>query len=363
MKFDIASLSKGELSVQLKRLGEKSFRTQQIWSWVFNKGIQNFSEMSNISKDLQAKLAEYSYIGRPQVSSFLESKDGTKKWLVKFTDGNEAEMVYIPEEDRGTLCISSQIGCVLNCSFCHTGTQRLVRNLEASEIVQQVMLARDYLNEWPSTQENRLISNIVLMGMGEPLYNYDNVAKGLQIITDDDGIAISRRKITLSTSGVVPQILSCAKDMRVNLALSLHATTNELRNKLVPLNKKYPLEELIKVVSKYQDLSKSKRITFEYVMLQDINDSLADAERLVRLIKGINSIVNLIPFNPWPGTLYKCSSNNRIHAFADYLSKNGQPATIRTPRGQDILAACGQLKSDSIKTPKWALRKTDCNTL
>jgi 23S rRNA (adenine2503-C2)-methyltransferase len=350
--MDITHLSKNELLSHIIAFGESSFRSDQIWQWVFNKGLKDFSEMSNISKSLRLKLSEHFTIGRPDVSQYLESTDGTKKWLLKFSDGNEAEMVYIPEEDRGTLCISSQIGCTLNCTFCHTGTQRLVRNLEAGEIVQQIMLARDYLNEWPSTQESRLISNIVLMGMGEPLYNYDNVSKALKIIMDDDGIAISRRKITLSTSGVAPKILQCGEELRVNLALSLHAVTNELRNEIVPLNKKYPIETLIEACAKYQEISKSKRITFEYVMLKDINDSINDAKELLNLTKNIESIVNLIPFNPWPGCPYECSSNEQIYKFADFLSKNGQAATVRTPRGRDILAACGQLKSESIKLSK-----------
>ncbi len=357
--MDITNLSKDELYNKISEIGEKKFRADQLWSWVFNKGCSNFDEMSNISKSLREKFADIFSIDRPEVTQYLTSVDGTKKWLIKFKDGNEAEMVYIPEEDRGTLCISSQIGCTLTCKFCHTGTQRLVRNLEAGEIVQQIMVARDYLNEWPSTQETRLISNIVFMGMGEPLYNYDNVAKAAKIIMDDDGIAISRRKITLSTSGVVPQILKCAEELRVNLALSLHATTNEVRNHIVPLNKKYNIEELIETVRQYQDISKSKRITFEYVMLQEINDSLEDAERLLKLTKGIESIVNLIPFNPWPGSIFECSSNNRIHKFADYLSKGGQPTTVRTPRGRDIFAACGQLKSESEKISKAQLLKNN----
>jgi len=350
---DITNLSKEELQNKISQLGHKKYRSEQIWAWVYNKGIRDFDSMDNLSKSLRSELKQVFEIPRPEVTAHLVSTDGTQKWLIKFHDGNEAETVYIPEEDRGTLCISSQIGCTLNCTFCHTGTQKLVRNLTSGEIVQQIMLARDYLNEWPSTQEKRLISNIVLMGMGEPLYNYDNVVKALHTIMDDDGIAISRKKITLSTSGVVPKILDCAQDTRVNLALSLHATTNEIRNKIVPLNKKYPLEELIPVVRKYQDLSKSKRITFEYVMLNDVNDTIEDAKRLLELIKGIECIVNLIPFNPWPGTLYECSSNNRIQRFAKILHDNDQPATVRTPRGRDILAACGQLKSESLKIPKY----------
>lgn len=355
--IDITNLSKDELRSYIQSIGENSFRAGQIWSWVFNKGIQDFSLMSNINKNLRYQLTSLFAINRPHVTQYLQSTDGTKKWLLKFADGNEAEMVYIPEEDRGTLCISSQIGCTLNCKFCHTGTQRLVRNLEAGEIVQQVMLARDYLNEWPSTQQTRRISNIVLMGMGEPLYNYDNIAKALKTIMDDDGIAISRRKITLSTSGVIPRITQCANELRVNLAISLHATTNEIRNEIVPLNKKYPIEEIIQAVKNYQELSKSKRITFEYVMLKNVNDSLTDANNLLHLVRDIESIVNLIPFNPWPGSPYECSSNNVIHKFADFLSKNGQPTTIRTPRGRDIFAACGQLKSVSQKIPKSSLLK------
>ncbi|MEQ9115712.1 MAG: 23S rRNA (adenine(2503)-C(2))-methyltransferase RlmN [Rickettsiales bacterium] len=351
--LDITNLSKDELTNHIISLKQQTYRSDQIWSWVFNKGVSDFDSMDNLSKNLRQLLKEHFFVAKPEVTAHLISNDGTQKWLLKFFDGNEAEMVYIPEKDRGTLCISSQIGCTLNCTFCHTGTQRLVRNLTSGEIVQQIMIARDYLDEWPSTQEKRLISNVVLMGMGEPLYNSDNVFKALHTIMDDDGIAISRKRITLSTSGVVPKIIDCAKNLRVNLALSLHATTNEVRNRIVPLNKKYPLEALIPAVMQYQELSKSKRITFEYVMLENINDFLEDAKRLVEITKNIECIVNLIPFNPWPGTIYQCSSNNKIHKFAKFLHDHNQPTTIRTPRGQDILAACGQLKSQSQKTPKY----------
>jgi len=346
---NIVNFSKDELKVAVEEIGEKTFRAQQIWSWIYNHGVKDFDRMSNISIETRKKLASKFKIERLQASTTQKSADGTIKWLLKLEDGHEIETVYIPEEDRGTLCISSQVGCILNCRFCHTGTQRLVRNLTAGEIVQQVLLARDHLNEWPSTQEKRLISNIVLMGMGEPLYNYDNVSKALKIIMDDDGIAISRRKITLSTTGIIPYIKLCAKDLRVNLALSLHAATNDLRTQLVPINKKYPLEELMPVCRAYQDESSSRRITFEYVMLKNVNDSLQDAKNLVELIKGIDCIVNLIPFNPWPGAPYECSDDEQIKIFANYINKSGHYAPIRTPRGQDILAACGQLKSASIK--------------
>jgi 23S rRNA (adenine2503-C2)-methyltransferase len=350
----VIGLSKSELTECISTLGIKPFHAKQIWSWIYIHGVRDFSKMTNISLATREKLAKHLVINRPKISSMHKSSDGTIKWLLKFDDCNEVETVYIPEENRGTLCISSQIGCTLTCKFCHTGTQMLVRNLSAEELVQQIMIARDHFNEWPSPQENRVISNIVLMGMGEPLYNYDNVAKALKIIMDEEGISISRRKIILSTSGVTPQIERCAKELRVNLAISLHAVTNKLRNKLIPLNKKYPLEELISVCRDYQKISNSKRITFGYVMLKGINDSIEDAKKLVKLIRGIPSIINLIPFNSWEGCDFTSTEMPNIEAFSKVLTKSGHYAPIRTPRGQDIFAACGQLKSESMR-----LRKTD----
>lgn len=352
----LIGLSREELVAAMNDLGEKPFRAKQIWNWVYNHGVKNFHEMTNVTKALQERLDQHFTLARPALSQDHHSLDGTRKWLLKFADGQEAETVHIPEESRGTLCVSSQIGCTLSCSFCHTGTQRLVRNLTAGEIVGQVMIARDALGEWPSTQETRFVSNIVMMGMGEPLYNYENVAKALKIIMDGEGISLSRRRITLSTSGVVPLIEQCGEELGVNLAISLHAVTNELRDKLVPLNKKYPIEMLLAACRSYPASSNSKRITFEYVMLKDINDSLADARRLVQLIRGIPAKVNLIPFNPWPGTEYECSSWTRIKAFAEIVNDAGYASPVRTPRGDDILAACGQLRSESIRASKSILK-------
>jgi 23S rRNA (adenine2503-C2)-methyltransferase len=278
-----------------------------------------------------------------------QSIDGTRKWLLGFADGQEAETVHIPEEDRGTLCVSSQIGCTLTCRFCHTGTQRLVRNLSAAEILGQIMLARDSLQEWPSPPDGRLISNIVMMGMGEPLYNYDNVAKALRIVMDGEGISISKRKITLSTAGVVPMIRRAGAELGVNLAISLHAVTDELRDRIVPINRKYPIAELMAACRAYPGLSNARRITFEYVMLKEVNDSPADARALVHLLAGVPAKVNLIPFNPWPGAPFECASNAAIARFSQIVFDAGYASPVRTPRGQDIMAACGQLKSESIK--------------
>lgn len=353
----LIGLSREELIQAMENLGEKSFRAKQIWHWVYNQGVRDFSAMTNITKALQEKLQQHFTLDRPAVSRDYHSLDGTRKWLLQFSDGQEAETVHIPEESRGTLCVSSQIGCTLTCSFCHTGTQRLVRNLTAGEIVGQLMVARDTLGEWPSTQETRFVSNIVMMGMGEPLYNYDNVAKALKIVMDGEGISLSRRRITLSTSGVVPMIEQCGRELGVNLAISLHAVTNELRDQLVPLNKKYPIELLLEACRNYPASSNSKRITFEYVMLKDINDSLGDARKLVHLIRGIPAKINLIPFNPWPGTQYECSSWARIKAFAEIVNDAGYASPVRTPRGDDILAACGQLRSESIRESKSILQK------
>lgn len=358
-RTSLIGLSKEELTQTLETLGEKSFRAKQLWHWIYNQGVTDFHEMSNIAKPLRDKLEAQFTLERPQVSRDYISLDGTRKWLLKFTDNQEAETVHIPEEDRGTLCVSSQVGCTLTCTFCHTGTQKLVRNLTSGEIVGQLMIARDALKEWPSTQETRFISNIVMMGMGEPLYNYENVAKALKIIMDGEGISLSRRRITLSTSGVVPMIEQCGRELGVNLAVSLHAVTNELRDEIVPINKKYPIEMLLAACRTYPASSNCNRITFEYVMLKDVNDSLADARKLVKLLRGIPAKVNLIPFNPWPGTIYECSPWDRIKAFAQIVNDAGYASPIRTPRGDDILAACGQLRSESMRQSKSILQKKE----
>jgi 23S rRNA (adenine2503-C2)-methyltransferase len=305
--------------------------------------------MTSLAKDFRARLAEQFVIERPTIATAQHSVDGTRKWLLRFGDGQEVETVHIPEEDRGTLCVSSQVGCTLTCKFCHTGTQRLVRNLSAAEIVGQIMTARDQLGEWPSPQDGRLLSNIVLMGMGEPLYNYDNVAQAMKIAMDGEGIAISKRRITLSTAGVAPMIERCGRELNVNLAISLHAVNDELRDQIVPINRKYPLATLLEACRNYPGLTNARRITFEYVMLKDLNDTPAEARELVRLLKGIPAKVNLIPFNPWPGAPFECSSDAAIKRFSDIVFDAGYSSPIRTPRGQDIMAACGQLKSASIK--------------
>ncbi len=347
-RLNLVGLSRAELKAELAAQSLEPFRAGQIWHWIYWHGLTDFGGMSNIAKPVREKLAELYVIERPSVSTEQRSADGTRKWLLRLSDGNEVESVYIPEDDRGAVCISSQVGCTLTCSFCHTGTMPLVRNLEAGEIVGQFMVARDSYGEWPSpTDGGRLISNIVMMGMGEPLYNLDNVAKALTIIMDDQGIALSRRRITLSTSGVVPQMKRCGEELNVNLAVSLHAVRDELRDVLVPINRKWPIAELLQACRDYPGAKNARRITFEYVMLKDVNDSDADARELVRLLKGIPAKINLIPFNPWPGAPYECSSNNRIRRFATILNEAQLAAPIRTPRGRDILAACGQLKSAS----------------
>jgi len=304
--------------------------------------------MTSISKVWRADLADRFVVGRPDISVAQQSTDGTRKWLMRFPDGHEAEAVHIPEADRGALCVSSQVGCTLTCSFCHTGTQKLVRNLTPGEIVGQVMIARDALAEWPSPRDgNRQLSNIVMMGMGEPLLNYDNVSKALKIVMDERGIAISKRRITLSTSGVVPMMKRCGEDLQVNLAVSLHAVNDELRDVLVPINRKHPLKELIQACRDYPAANNARRITFEYVMLDGINDSPAEARELVRMISGIPAKVNLIPFNPWPGVAYSCSSTKAIRKFAEIVNDAGYSSPVRMPRGRDIMAACGQLKTES----------------
>lgn len=348
-RIGLVGMDRGDLETVTDALGEPAYRSRQLYQWIYQRGVTNFAEMHNLSKATRAKLDQSYYIGRPGVGTAQESIDGTRKWLVSFADGNLAETVFIPEEPRGTLCVSSQIGCTLNCSFCHTGTQRLVRNLEVSEIVGQIMLARDALDAWPAAALNRPLTNIVMMGMGEPLYNFENVKKALSIVIDDEGLAMSRRRVTLSTSGIVPEIRRCGREIGCMLAISLHAVNDELRDELVPINRKYKLEELMDACRDYSTLSNARRITFEYVMLKGVNDSLAEARELVRLLADIPSKVNLIPFNPWPGAIYECSSNNVIDRFASMLRDAGCIATVRSPRGQDIMAACGQLKSSSVR--------------
>ena len=341
---------------------QRRMRVQQIWHWLYVRGAKDFEAMTTLSKDLRATLADAFTLARPDIAAEQISVDGTRKWLLRLPGEqggtpHEVECVYIPEADRGTLCISSQVGCTLNCTFCHTGTQRLVRNLTAAEIASQVVLARDRLGDWTAASEaggadgerKRLVSNVVMMGMGEPLYNLDAVRDGLAVVADGDGLSISKRRITLSTSGVVPNIARAGAEIGCMLAVSLHAVTDELRDRLVPLNRKYPLSELLEACRNYPGLSNARRITFEYVMLKGINDSLADAKALVRLLKGIPAKINLIPFNPWPGTAYECSDWEQIEKFSEVVFNAGYASPVRTPRGRDILAACGQLKSASEK--------------
>ena len=335
------------LADAVRDLGEPPFRAKQLRHWIYHRGVRDFAEMTSISRAARAKLAERFTLERAVPADTQVSADGTRKWLLRFPDASEAEMVFIPEEDRGTLCISSQVGCTLNCRFCHTGTQPWVRNLGAGEIVGQLMLARDALDDWPSARLDRRITNIVLMGMGEPLYNYENVASAVRIMIDGDGIAISRRKLTLSTAGVVPVMKQCGEELGVNLAVSLHAVTDAIRDEIVPLNRRYPIAELLDACRNYGGVNNARRITFEYVMLRGINDSDSDARGLVRLLRDIPAKINLIPFNPWPGAPYECSSEKRIRAFMTICLDGGLTCTVRTPRGRDIMAACGQLKSAS----------------
>jgi 23S rRNA (adenine2503-C2)-methyltransferase len=346
---DLVGLGRAALAEEMAGFGAEPFRARQLWHWIYHRGATDFADMTNLAKGFRERLAAHYQLRRPQVTGALASSDGTRKWLLRFADGQEVETVHIPEADRGTLCVSSQVGCTLNCTFCHTGTQRLVRNLGAAEIVAQVMVARDALGEWPSPPEGRQLTNIVLMGMGEPLYNYDNVAAAMKIVMDPEGLAVSRRKITLSTAGVVPMLARVGAELGVNLAVSLHAVNDELRDQLVPLNRKYPIRELLDACRTYPGSSNARRITFEYVMLKGVNDSPAEAKELVRLIRGIPAKVNLIPFNPWPGAPHECSSAAAIAAFSDIVFAAGYSAPVRTPRGRDILAACGQLKSDSVR--------------
>ena len=359
---DLVGLSREALAAEMTGFGAEPFRARQLWHWIYHRGATEFGQMTSLSKAFRDRLARHYELSRPAVSQALASIDGTRKWLLRFADGQEVETVHIPEEERGTLCVSSQVGCTLNCTFCHTGTQALVRNLEPAEIVGQIMVARDALGEWPSppgdrsngpgpnrAADDRQLTNIVLMGMGEPLYNYDNVAAAMRIVMDPEGLSISRRKITLSTAGVVPLIRRCGAEIAVNLAISLHAVRDEIRDRLVPLNRKYPIAELLDACRTYPGSSNARRITFEYVMLKGVNDSPAEARELVRLLAGIPAKVNLIPFNPWPGAPYECSTETAIAAFSDIVFAAGYSAPVRTPRGRDILAACGQLKSASVK--------------
>jgi 23S rRNA (adenine2503-C2)-methyltransferase len=385
-KPNLVGLSLEQLKERVTALGIEPFRAKQIWQWIYAKGVTDFASMSSIKKETQALLAEHYSIARAGVSRNAVSFDQTRKWLLKFADENEVETVFIPDGDRGTLCVSSQVGCTLACTFCHTGTQRLVRNLTPGEIITQVLVAKDGLGEWPTQQSSqeemrsasepqsgrvsaegakggkppskhksewavstapRQLTNIVFMGMGEPLFNYDNLVAACDILMNGEGLKLSRRKITVSTSGVVPKIVPLAKDVGTNLAISLHAVTNDLRNEIVPINRKYPIEELMEACREYQSIVNDRHIMFEYVMLAGVNDSPEDARELVRLLKGIRAKVNLIPFNPWPGAPYTCSSNNRIHAFGRIIMEAGIASPIRKTRGEDIMAACGQLKSMS----------------
>ena len=345
----LLGLSQPELEEAITALQLPRFRARQLWRWVWRHGVTEFSDMTDLGKPVQALLASHFHADRPVVSRRQDSSDGTIKWLLRLHDGHEMEAVYIPDADRGTLCISSQVGCTLTCTFCHTGTQRLVRNLSVAEICGQILLAMDELGDWPAGKPNRRLTNIVLMGMGEPLYNYDNVSAALKMIMSGEGIALSKRRITLSTSGILPEITKCGEELGVNLAISLHAVRDELRDVLVPINRKYKLASLLDTVRNYPGLSNARRVTWEYVMLAGVNDSEADAKALVRMIAGIPSKINLIPFNPWPGTDYVCSDDETIEQFARIVMKAGYASPVRTPRGRDILAACGQLKSDSVR--------------
>jgi 23S rRNA (adenine2503-C2)-methyltransferase len=354
-RIDLLGLSKLDLRMALEtsQLEPKQakLRAKQLFHWIYNRGVTDFALMSDISKTMQPWLAQRFVISRPEVVEAQVSGDGTRKWLLRSDDGQEYEAVFIPDADRGTLCVSSQVGCTLNCRFCHTGTMRLVRNLTPAEIVGQVMLARDSLGEWPSSPEGRMLTNIVMMGMGEPLYNFDAVRDALKLVMDGDGLALSKRRITLSTSGVVPMMARAGTEIGVNLAVSLHAVTKEVRDEIVPLNRKYGIEELLQACADYPGANNARRITFEYVMLKDKNDSNADAHELVRLLRkyDLPAKVNLIPFNPWPGAPYECSTPERVKSFSEIVFAGGISAPIRTPRGRDIDAACGQLKTTSEK--------------
>ncbi len=352
----VIGLTRDELADRLRALDVPAervpMRVKQLWHWIYHRGATEFDAMTTIGGALRGALAERHTLARPGLAAEQRSADGTRKWLLRFADGREVETVYIPEEDRGALCLSSQVGCTLSCTFCHTGTQRLVRNLTAGEIVAQVLVARDSYGEWPSPRGPRMLSNIVMMGMGEPLFNFDNVASALRTVMDPEGIALSRRRITLSTAGVVPMIERCGAELGVGLAVSLHAVRDGLRDELVPINRKYPIADLLDACRRYPGASNARRITFEYVMLRGVNDTESDARELVRLIAGIPAKLNLIPFNPWPGAPYECSSADAIERFAAIVNRAGYAAPVRTPRGRDILAACGQLKSASAPRPR-----------
>ena len=367
-KVELIGLPREAIRDALEEAGlepkQAKLRAKQIWHWVYNRGVSDFSAMTDIAKAQQPWLIERFAITRPEVVEAQVSNDGTRKWLLRTHDGHDFEMVFIPDADRGTLCVSSQVGCTLNCRFCHTGTMKLVRNLEPGEIVGQVMLARDALGEWPSSPEGRMLTNIVMMGMGEPLYNFDHVKQALKIVMDGDGLGLSKRRITLSTSGVVPMMDRAGEEIGVNLAVSLHAVTKEVRDEIVPLNKKYGIDELLSACAAYPGANNARRITFEYVMLKDKNDSDADARELVRLIKAykLPAKVNLIPFNPWPGAPYECSTPERIRSFSNIVFEAGISAPVRTPRGRDIDAACGQLKTAAEKRSR-ADRDRDAATV
>jgi 23S rRNA (adenine2503-C2)-methyltransferase len=352
-RTDLIGLPKAEIRAALETAGmepkQAKLRAKQLWHWMYNRGVTDFALMTDIAKTMHPWLEERFVISRPEVVEAQVSSDGTRKWLLRSPDAQDYEMVFIPDAGRGTLCVSSQVGCTLNCRFCHTGTMRLVRNLTAGEIVGQVMLARDSLGEWPSAQEGRMLTNIVMMGMGEPLYNFENVRDALKLVMDGDGLALSKRRITLSTSGVVPMMARAGEEIGVNLAVSLHAVTKQVRDEIVPINRKYGIEELLQACADYPGANNARRITFEYVMLKDKNDSDADARELVRLIMQykLPAKVNLIPFNPWPGASYECSDPERIRSFSSIIFRAGISAPVRTPRGRDIDAACGQLKTSS----------------
>ncbi|MDG2242657.1 MAG: 23S rRNA (adenine(2503)-C(2))-methyltransferase RlmN [Rhodospirillaceae bacterium] len=349
-RLPLIGLDKAEMAALAVEMEEKPYRGTQLFHWIYSRGARSFDDMTDISKVCRTRLTDTFTLERPEIAQEQISEDGTRKWLHTFADGQKAETVLIPEDDRGTLCISSQVGCTLTCRFCHTGTQRLVRNLTAGEIIAQILVARDALDEWPTPKDgSRKITNIVLMGMGEPLYNFEAVKKAMKIVMEGDGISISRHRMTLSTSGVVPEIERCGEELRINLAISLHAANDDTRSQIMPINKKYPLKDLMAACAAYPGASNARRITFEYVMLKDINDSEADARALVDLVKDVHCKFNLIPFNPWPGTPYECSDKKTIERFQTVLTDAGLTCPIRTPRGRDILAACGQLKTDSEK--------------
>ena len=350
----LVGATREELRLRLVEMGvptaKAKMRAEQLWRWIYHYGVTEFAQMTNVAKELRADLEQHCTLARPDIVERQVSVDGTRKYLVRLAPGVEAEAVYIPDVGKsGALCVSSQVGCTLNCTFCHTGTQKLVRNLTSAEIAAQVMIVRDDLAEWPTSNEDRLLTNIVFMGMGEPLYNLDNVDAAIGVISDGDGLSISRRRTTVSTAGVAPKIAELGERTGAMLAISLHATNDDLRNELVPINKKYPLAELFDAIRTYPQLSNAKRVTFEYVMLKGVNDSLAEARALVKLLAGVPAKINLIPFNPWPGTQYECSDWPTIEAFAEVLNRAGYASPIRTPRGRDILAACGQLRSESVK--------------